>query len=93
MVAEAEGLGADAVINVRYATSNILQGAAEVMVYGTAGEVDLIPCVWGWEAGGWKLIIPDNVVDFAVHSSPRYLTVRLSVAHTALDTMNTGEYY
>lgn len=36
MVAEAEELGADAVINVRYATSNILQGAAEVMVYGTA---------------------------------------------------------
>ncbi len=36
MVAEAEELGADGIINVRYATSNILQGAAEVMVYGTA---------------------------------------------------------
>lgn len=36
MVAEAESLGADAVINVRYATSGIMQGAAEVMVYGTA---------------------------------------------------------
>ena len=36
MVAEAEGIGADAVINIRYATSNIMQGAAEVMVYGTA---------------------------------------------------------
>ena len=36
MVAEAEGFGADAVINIRYATSNIMQGAAEVMVYGTA---------------------------------------------------------
>lgn len=36
MVAEAEQLGADAVINVRYATSAIMQGAAEVMVYGTA---------------------------------------------------------
>jgi len=36
MVEEAETLGADAVINVRYATSAIMQGAAEVMVYGTA---------------------------------------------------------
>ena len=36
MVEEAEQLGADAVINVRYATSAVMQGAAEVMVYGTA---------------------------------------------------------
>jgi len=36
MVDEAVELGADAVINIRYATSNIAQGAAEVMVYGTA---------------------------------------------------------
>jgi uncharacterized protein YbjQ (UPF0145 family) len=36
MVEQAETLGADAVINVRYATSAVMQGAAEVMVYGTA---------------------------------------------------------
>ena len=36
MVAEAEELGADAVVNVRYASSAIMQGAAEVIVYGTA---------------------------------------------------------
>ncbi|EYE87796.1 hypothetical protein Q428_11405 [Fervidicella metallireducens AeB] len=36
MVQEAEKLGADAVINVRYATSAVMQGAAEVIVYGTA---------------------------------------------------------
>ncbi len=36
MVAEAEALGADAVINVRYASSAVMQGAAEVIVYGTA---------------------------------------------------------
>ena len=36
MVKEAERLGADAVVNVRYATSAIMQGAAEVIVYGTA---------------------------------------------------------
>ncbi|HHT54668.1 MAG TPA: YbjQ family protein [Clostridiales bacterium] len=36
MVAEAEALGADAVVNVRYASSAVMQGAAEVMVYGTA---------------------------------------------------------
>ena len=36
MVEEAESLGADAVVNVRYASAAVLQGAAEVIVYGTA---------------------------------------------------------
>ena len=36
MVDEADALGADAIVNIRYSTSNIMQGAAEVMVYGTA---------------------------------------------------------
>ena len=36
MVQEAEALGADAVVNVRYASSAIMQGAAEVIAYGTA---------------------------------------------------------
>ena len=36
MVAEAESLGADAVVNIRYSSSAIMQGAAEVIAYGTA---------------------------------------------------------
>ena len=36
MVAEAEALGADAVVNIRYASSAVVQGAAEVIAYGTA---------------------------------------------------------
>ena len=36
MVDEAEALGADAVVNVRYASASIMQGAAEITVYGTA---------------------------------------------------------
>ena len=36
MEAEAAALGADAVVNVRYTTSAIMQGAEEVMAYGTA---------------------------------------------------------
>lgn len=36
MVQEAEHLGADAVVNIRYASSAIMQGAAEVIAYGTA---------------------------------------------------------
>ena len=36
MVEEAEGLGADGVINIRYASATVMQGAAEVMAYGTA---------------------------------------------------------
>jgi uncharacterized protein YbjQ (UPF0145 family) len=36
MMDEAEKLGADAVVNVRYTTSAVMQGAAEILVYGTA---------------------------------------------------------
>ena len=36
MVQEAKALGADAVVGVRYASSSIMQSAAEVMAYGTA---------------------------------------------------------
>ena len=35
-IAEAEALGADAIVNIRYASSAIMQGAAEVIAYGTA---------------------------------------------------------
>jgi len=36
MVDEAQKLGADAIVNIRYASSAIMQGAAEVIAYGTA---------------------------------------------------------
>ena len=36
MVADAEKMGADAVINIRYSSSSVMQGAAEVIIYGTA---------------------------------------------------------
>jgi len=36
MLAHAEKLGADAIINVRYTTSQVASGAAELLVYGTA---------------------------------------------------------
>ena len=36
MVEEAEAMGADAIVGVRYASSSVMQSAAEVMAYGTA---------------------------------------------------------
>ena len=36
MVEEAEALGADAIVNIRYASSAVMQNAAEVIAYGTA---------------------------------------------------------
>ena len=36
MVDAAEALGADAVIGLRFASSSVMQGAAEVIAYGTA---------------------------------------------------------
>ncbi len=36
MVEEAEALGADAVVGMRYTSASVMQSAAEVMAYGTA---------------------------------------------------------
>lgn len=39
MVDEAQKLGADAIINIRFSSSAIMQGAAEVIAYGTAVKI------------------------------------------------------
>ena len=36
MVDEAQALGADAIVNLRFASSSVMQSAAEVVAYGTA---------------------------------------------------------
>jgi len=36
MITEAKQMKADAIVNVRYTSSSVMQGAAEVMAYGTA---------------------------------------------------------
>ncbi len=36
MVDEANSLGADAIINIRYGSSSVMNGAAEIIAYGTA---------------------------------------------------------
>ena len=40
LVAQAQQLGANAVVNVRFASSDIVQGASEVYAYGTAVKVE-----------------------------------------------------
>lgn len=40
MVAEAERLGADAVVATRFVTSPVMQGAAELLAYGTAVKIE-----------------------------------------------------
>lgn len=39
MVDEAEALGADAIVGLRYGSSQLMQGAAEVIAYGTAVKI------------------------------------------------------
>lgn len=39
MIEEAQNLGADAIIGVRFATSSVLQGASEIMAFGTAVKI------------------------------------------------------
>ena len=36
MISDGEKLGADAIVNIRFATSTITQGASEILAYGTA---------------------------------------------------------
>ncbi len=40
MVSQAQSIGANAVVNVRFTTSSVAQGAAELFAYGTAVKVD-----------------------------------------------------
>jgi len=40
MTEQAESLGANAVVNIRFSTSSIAQGAAELFAYGTAVRVE-----------------------------------------------------
>lgn len=39
MQIDAESLGADAIINVRFSSSSLMQGAAEILAYGTAVKI------------------------------------------------------
>lgn len=43
MVAQAEALNANAVLNIRFSTSSIAQGAAELFAYGTAVRLEESP--------------------------------------------------
>ena len=36
MVADAESLNADAIVNIRFTTTMVMQGASEILAYGTA---------------------------------------------------------
>jgi len=40
MIEQAQSMGANAVVNIRFATSSISQGAAELFAYGTAVKVE-----------------------------------------------------
>lgn len=42
MTAEAERLGADAIVSVRFVTSQVMTGAAELLVYGTAVKIEAV---------------------------------------------------
>ncbi len=42
MIDEAEALGADAVVMARFQTAEVMQGAAEIMCYGTAVKTEPI---------------------------------------------------
>ena len=39
MINDAENLGADAILNVRFASSMLMQGASEILAYGTAVKI------------------------------------------------------
>lgn len=43
MIAEAKRLGADGIVGVRFVTAPVMQGAAELLVYGTAVKLEEQP--------------------------------------------------
>jgi uncharacterized protein YbjQ (UPF0145 family) len=42
MMEEAEAKGADAIVNVRFVTSQVMSGAAELLAYGTAVKIETV---------------------------------------------------
>lgn len=40
MVEQAKSMGANAIVNIRYSTSSVAQGAAELYAYGTAVKIE-----------------------------------------------------
>ncbi|MFW5683223.1 MAG: YbjQ family protein [Spirochaetota bacterium] len=42
MIEDAEALGADAIVGIRFTTSSVMQGAAEILVYGTAVTLEAV---------------------------------------------------
>ncbi|MCB0384656.1 MAG: YbjQ family protein [Bdellovibrionales bacterium] len=40
MIEQAKSVGADAIVNIRFSTSSVAQGAAEILAYGTAVKLD-----------------------------------------------------
>jgi uncharacterized protein YbjQ (UPF0145 family) len=40
MIEQAQKLGANAIVTIRFSTTEVMQGAAEIMVYGTAVVVE-----------------------------------------------------
>lgn len=40
MVKEAEAMGANAIVNIRFTTAQVMAGAAELLAYGTAVKVE-----------------------------------------------------
>jgi len=45
MIADADHLGADAIIGMRFVTATVMQGASELLAYGTAVRVEKIDLV------------------------------------------------
>jgi len=41
MIEQSQSMGANAIVNVRYSTSSVAQGAAELYAYGTAVQIDI----------------------------------------------------
>ena len=85
MVEEAEALGADAIVNIRYASSAVMQGAAEVIAYGTAVKFSnydsrfvlqeryaSLSCLRSLERSLiTELAIPETISLYCLLSSPR----------------------
>ena len=45
MIADADHLGADAIIGMRFVTATVMQGASELLAYGTAVSIEKIDLV------------------------------------------------
>jgi len=75
MISQAEEMGANAVVNIRFSTSEIMNGAAEIMAYGTAVFVSNIFSVNKYHLSTFLYLSTFFIINFSLRIETKRTTI------------------